>query len=335
MVCIYGTLNGGANWFPRCDNIVNSDPSEYLAIACPSKYLCYVGGTPAPASYEGALIKMTIAPAEGNRQIASITPAFINQPLSHLLSTNPVNSIAWTSTNDCEVAGGLIVIPFCSQPPCAAPIPYGPDVEKTTDGGHDWSEVYDATQAPENGASFNAIACASENECYAVGSLNNSPDVKAPNAGIADAVVATTTGTPLQFPLGNFSDIACPSTTICYATRTGAGGVLFNNLNKAALPAAMSSVSDWYRIASSDIFNGISCPKVTRCFAVGGAIGVHYAIPYVSGSPAFILPIKNGNPRSVVDVAAAYFLNAIACPTTKVCYAVGEGTSGNVYIDRY
>lgn len=121
--------------------------------------------------------------------------------------------------------------------------------------------------------------------------------------------------------------VACPNTHSCFAV----GRHLIRSREKT-LVMRMNGTS-WSMVASptppgkiNALLNGVSCAKATDCFAVGS---------YENNSWSRTL-IERWNGKSWSIVASPNppgenfaTLNAIACPTTTSCAAVGNDTSSS------
>jgi len=193
----------------------------------------------------------------------------------------------------------------------------------TSDGGHTWLMRHSG--APRGLAS---VACPSRQVCYAVGSVGT---IVATRDGgqtwqdeslplIVRSALATQGGrdrarhrltarsaqaragagdTPL------LTDIACPTVTICYASggqvvRTTDGGHRWT----VGPPQTMDGNGYFWS-------NGIACPLPITCSLVGEQGRV-------------LLTTDSGRTWSTQTTPMTQTLQSIACPSTQVCYAVGD-----------
>ena len=134
----------------------------------------------------------------------------------------------------------------------------------------------------------------------------------------AEASATTNSGstwTTQTVPSGTnyLNDIACPSTTTCYAV--GA-----SNSNSGAILATTNSGSTWttQTVPSGTYYlKAIACPSTTTCYAVGeNSSG--------SGGAIILATTNSGSTWTTQTVpSGTEFLYGIACPSATTCYAVG------------
>ncbi len=170
-------------------------------------------------------------------------------------------------------------------------------------------------------AYLSGIACPTAN-CFAVGLGTTGPAggaVLPINNGVAGTAKPEA---GVSYP----SSIACPTSSGCFAVGTmssqgkqwGAVVSLTNGSSGNVQPAA----------GTSDL-SSIACATSSVCYAVG--MGVH-----ADGTSAGVVaPVNNGVPGVAVPVLglpyapSVAYVNAIACPTSTACYAVGKNVLAN------
>ncbi len=110
---------------------------------------------------------------------------------------------------------------------------------------------------------------------------------------------------------GTSSDIACPSTTTCYAVGT-------NSSSEDKIFSTSTGGAKWTQVnAPSGVktLSSISCPSITTCYAVGAGS---------SGSGVVAATTDGGSSwRQQVAPGGMYGLYGVACPSITTCYAVG------------
>ncbi len=222
------------------------------------------------------------------------------------------------------------------------------------------STVRSTPKRPKNGIdALMAIACPTKTSCYAVG-FEGSPDAGTAllvHVSAAGAVLGLTTGTG-----SSFGPIVCPSSELCLMGAYGQKTASIELLSKGR-PGAK------HDLPAGTYIEAIGCYKATACYAlVGhsatgdtnelfpvnpktGAIGAAATFSAFSGSgltcptaseclvvghtgsgssykPAVVV-VTHGKPAHSVGYPGTN-LNAIACATPKLCYAVGLGSAGAI-----
>ncbi len=122
--------------------------------------------------------------------------------------------------------------------------------------------------------------------------------------------------------------ISCPSVSVCFVTGEYGQG------DDSGGPASMYATTDGgqkWQIqslpAAAFWLDSISCAITSECVAVG----------YSPGGGPLILTTVNGGARWTVpslpaSTKSAYGIEGVACPTSKVCFAVGSGPAGGVIL---
>ena len=309
---IVRTADGGTTWSTIFQNIT-SDPVD---VSCPTTTTC-VG-----AFQSGTTITSSDGGVTWNNQVA-------------------------------VAAAGLTGISCPSTTVCFATDAGGPGkVYVTTNAGASWALSFDLATDPLAGSikSFRAINCPNVSTCNAVGlsgllatttdggvhwrtdntlSSANVTSVSCPTAGTCFAATdtpailrsgdsggnwATQFGGNIPTPpgvlygsSGSFAAISCPSAIACFAVG-GSGLIVATTTGGAA----------WSKSAppgTSDILLSISCPGASDCYAAGISPGLDPGGVEVThdGGSTWTKHALNG-----ADSA-----DAVDCPSTTTCFAVG------------
>ena len=188
---------------------------------------------------------------------------------------------------------------------------------------------------PADTGALQAIACPSTTSCYAVGDSSNGKTAIFSLAPSSSASRGTPTWVSDVVPAdtGALQAIACPSTTSCYAVGelsvSGAPGIAIVLSLASRASRRPTWVSDVVPADAAGTLDAIACPSSTSCYAVGSAVD---SAAY--RSRVVIISLLSARPPTwvsdVVPADAAGTLDAIACPSSTSCYAVGSlsGTLG-------
>jgi hypothetical protein len=162
----------------------------------------------------------------------------------------------------------------------------------------------------------------------AVSLVGGTVAVMAEPAAAAPAWSIKTSPTPAGTPLSSFSNIACASTTLCFAVgqytfdfdRTQAMVKKWNGANWTLSPVPAPAG------ATSTSLTGVRCRSATSCFAVGNyrtqTATRTFILRWVNTSGWTIM--ASPTPAGTVDVN----LTSIACPSATSCFAVGQYDNG-------
>ena len=148
-----------------------------------------------------------------------------------------------------------------------------------------WS-VSDSMTAPVT--AIQSVACPSSSDCYAVG--ENSDDEYDTDSGIIlSSTNGGTTWNTQSDPAGStsLSNIACPSTTTCYAT-----GSYFNGSKTSAIVVGTTDSGATWGVENLPTaiirLTVISCPSTTKCFAIGHeSNSVYFALVTTDGGASW------------------------------------------------
>jgi hypothetical protein len=290
--------------------------ADLRAIACPTSDKCYAVGEASGHSY---VITLTGGVAS--------TPVETGWPHS-------LNSIACPTSDTCYAVGSE----FNTDPTVGGiivPITYG--------------QLGNLIPVPGFWGLRN-IACPTAHTCYATGiapgttrSITGGTVPASTVVPITDGVV----GTSLPLPISDVN-IACPTSSACVligATPTvlSAGGSGVVGGNAAAVALIDGSVAQTgIQMTDAGRLLGLACPVADTCYAVGSSTvqqpGVcgnpdpsvcallqsSGALAHSSQTTSAIVILQNGGaptPARVADNVGE--LDAIACPTSDTCYAVG------------
>jgi hypothetical protein len=184
-----------------------------------------------------------------------------------------------------------------------------PEIFLTADAGGTWSSV----TPPAGLGNVSGIVCPTVSSCYLVGGDGGTMIFSTTDSG---ATWNSTAALPPDFLASG--SIACPSTTTCYDV-----GDSSDTQNQAIVVTTTDSGATWtpeYLPTPSSTFLGspIACPSVTACF-VSDYKSSAYQIQATTDSgstwTAQKLPKDSGH------------ISALACPSTSICYGVGENAT--------
>lgn len=302
-----------------------SSPKQASGLTCPTARTCYVEGNSATSGSGPNDINALYVSGDGG-QTWSVLPV----PAGVTFTSD----LACTMASDC-VAGGLY---------------YGHQgvYLSTTSGGHSWR----VTPLGAGADQIIDLTCTSATSCR--GLLQTSTSMLWDYMGLAGPgikLISTVDGgqhfTISSFPAGTSAQsLSCPTSTHCVASgvpipRGNAGQEEPDSTTSAVLVTDNGGAS-WQRVALPQHV-GVSLPEITcsdaaHCTLLGYVIG--------PGSQGGSMPVSGGgkytypDQYSVVGFSAdggrswtirklpknipGPFLNSLACPTARVCYAVGQ-----------
>jgi photosystem II stability/assembly factor-like uncharacterized protein len=332
-------------------------------LSCPTTSVCVAAGSCCSQPSIGFVLRTADAGVSWSTVVLPVTswPTDVSCP-SNSTCVAALNSGATTTSADggatwssavTAAPAGLSGISCPSTTVCFATGGGSPGkVYVTTNAGASWSLSFDVATDPLAGStkSFRAINCPSVSTCNAVGlsgllatttdggthwrtdntlSNANVTNVSCPTAGTCFATTdtsailrSTDTGGDwaVQFG-GNFSPgpsfsygaagsydaISCPSATACFAVG-GYGYVVATTTGGAA----------WRKSApqgTTDVLLSISCPGASDCYAAGISPGL---------DPGGIeVTHDGGNTWTKHGLIGADSADAMSCPSTTTCFAVG------------
>jgi hypothetical protein len=162
--------------------------------------------------------------------------------------------------------------------------------------------------------------------------------------GIAQPASATqswsvaTSPSPLGPPSGSLTSVSCPSKDACFAVGSyGPDGTNPKTLAERWNGTRWSVMTSPNPIGATDSqLSGVSCPSTTSCFAVGSYATAstfnNTLVEHWNGTAWSILASPNPIPSDQGD----NILNAVSCPSTTSCFAVGGYTdSPKHFVERW
>jgi photosystem II stability/assembly factor-like uncharacterized protein len=288
------TTNGGKSW---AQETLESQSFAYVdALACRSTSVCEA------LTYNDDTSVAWRTTDAGTKWVTTTLP----------LTTGDVGAIACSSTSVCVAAGYGVA---ASGATSSAAV-----VLRTTNNAKRWV----VAEALSTGITeLNAIACRSASVCEAGG--DSASAVRTTDGGtrwVSEALPAGVTGV---------ETVACPSTLVCEAVD---GDLAFRTTD-----GGKTWVSETLPSGSGQA-EAIACPSTSVCEAVGEtstAVAVTlFACPSTSACPvldasskgpgAVALRTSDGGRRWVsktLPSTSGKLLNAVACPTTSICEAIG------------
>ncbi len=288
------TTNGGKSW---AQETLESQSFAYVdALACRSTSVCEA------LTYNDDTSVAWRTTDAGTKWVTTTLP----------LTTGDVGAIACSSTSVCVAAGYGVA---ASGATSSAAV-----VLRTTNNAKRWV----VAEALSTGITeLKAIACRSASVCEAGG--DSASAVRTTDGGtrwVSEALPAGVTGV---------ETVACPSTLVCEAVD---GDLAFRTTD-----GGKTWVSETLPSGSGQA-EAIACPSTSACEAVGEtstAVAVTlFACPSTSACPvldasskgpgAVALRTSDGGRRWVsktLPSTSGKLLNAVACPTTSICEAIG------------
>jgi hypothetical protein len=223
-------------------------------------------------------------------------------------------------------------------------------VIETLSGGS-WTAMTAPAPAADNDVNLQALSCPAAGSCVAVGYYEDT-------SGSIHGLIDTLSGgiwTATAVPVGGLDpaasaqvvlhQVACPAAGSCAAT----GGYVDTSGHRQGLLASLTDGTWTVTTAPTSglnpgpwtspalTFSSLSCPAAGSCFAVGYYLGVPdkqdgLIATLANGTwSAVTAPVSGLNPPAGSNTADIVNLNAVSCPSTGSCVAVGvyQDTSNN------
>jgi hypothetical protein len=315
--------------------------SQLTAVSCWSAAACTAVGSYTDASggsfllaerWNGATWTIQPTPGAGQFNGVSCTSAtaciavgatdFALFPFSGVTLAETWNGTTWTATQT-SGAGSLNAI-SCTSPTACVAVGETPSGSGLTES---WNGATWTVQPGSGGGPWVGLSCVSADACWAARTD--------PTGGIADSWDGTSwTALPLPQPQLSppnpfYSAISCPALNTCT--------VVLNNLSMAGSGglALRWDGTAWstqpLQLPAREYVNtigGVSCPSAMTCTAVGSD-----SISESNGPESYgpLLERWDGSswfaqPPPAPYQSAGAVLNAVSCPSTTSCMAVGEGS---------
>jgi photosystem II stability/assembly factor-like uncharacterized protein len=260
-------------------------------IACPSTSVCYAAGT--DSSKAGDVLRTSDT---GIRWRSETLPSGVDG----------ITGISCPSVSACfATEGGSILM--------------------THDSGTTWKRP----NIPQ-GSNVVSIACPSVVRCYAAGTIDDEGPSVLETTDSGSRWTSQTVPPALgdaAFAVGGLTDIACPSTSVCYAVSEDGDYVV-----------STDSGSDWTIGQGSDdgsVVEGggglnpygdaITCPSTTMCVTNGTSKNLG-----PDSIPTGILVTADSG-RTWISERTPLLMGVfgVSCPSTRVCFAIGAGGIGS------
>lgn len=193
-----------------------------------------------------------------------------------------------------------------------------------------WSAVTGAGAAGTDNA-LNAVACPSPTVCVAVGSaFNGSTDQTLAETLNGSTWTLSASADPAGSSDSILTAVSCTSATSCLAVGYWVDGSTDETLVESWNGATWSIVSSPDPAGSGALLYGVSCAGTGTCLAVGFELTAT-----ASGTTQQALAESStGGTWSLVTMPAlsgeaASLLDAVSCPSTTYCLAVGSASDGS------
>ena len=167
------------------------------------------------------------------------------------------------------------------------------------------------------------VACPSVTTCFAVGDYHSG--FSGPRTLIekwdGKAWTIMKSPNPPDATEISLSGVSCASVTSCFAVGSAQGGVAAKTLLEQWNGTTWKIVGNAPKLSGTNGLAGVSCPSIATCVAVGHVMGGKLQKTLVerwNGSTWSV--VKSANPLHFTRAQ----LSGVACPTTKVCFAVGD-----------
>ena len=320
------------------------------AVSCPGRRHCIAVGTYS-TDPEGATTHELIARWNGTNWALMASP-----DLPSLFGFGGLTGVSCTTAGDCSAVGGShrvdrwngaswSLAPFASSnssqsqltqvscPSATNCYAVGSYLTGTTGktlvehwNGSTWSIVTTPNPSGAIDASFSGVSCPGANNCYAVGSYDNSTTGKTLVEhwnGSTWSIVATPS--PSGATYASLSGVSCPSATSCFAVGSYSTATTDKTFVQRWNGSSWSIVAT--PIPSGALFEnlaGVTCTSPASCYAVGGYVSNSTAgftfgtlVEYWNGTSWSI--VSSPNPSSPSFAA----LTGVACSSATDCEAVG------------
>ena len=297
----------GSGWSVYgASNATQNGIENFVAISCWSPERCRAVG---PAQNGSDILS---EPLHGSHWVSS---ALID-PLGPLPSV--LNGVSCPSPTSCIAVGSFV--PGNSMP-----------LAETWNGSA-WTTENVPTPAGAASAQLNAVSCPSVATCTAVGSSTMS------DGGSSHGLVETWSGgswriqSSPQVADSALTGVSCGSPTSCVAVGAQSSGAhtlaqVWNGSTWAIEPTPEPPT------AEASVLNAVSCSAATACTAVGSTTD------RASGSSNALAERWNGSSWTVQVTPSTTLgedeLNAVSCPSSSACTAVGESDSEQTLVDRW
>ena len=336
------TANGGASW----SSPVVAAPYGLTGVSCPTASTCYATSSQAPGH-------VYVTQNSGT----SWTLSFDLATDAHAGSSDAFNAIDCPTAIDCYAVGpaGLIAITSdggvnwhtsfapmavnltdvsCSSSFGCVAASAGSMVFRTTNFGADWS-----VESGDPGYGLRGVSCP-KNVAFGFCAVVGTAGGIATYAGGPDWPKLLPTGSST-----NLKAIACPDAGVCYAVGYPGSDILQTQDYGLSW--------DEKSTFSTDQLNAISCPTINTCYAAGWPGTVYLTTTGGGGwargpSPLFgsdttftgigcysvygcvtvgtsVMSMSDGSTWHVENPGTSQTLNAVKCPSSNLCVAVGAG----------
>lgn len=290
---VVATADGGRRWTNERLPMGGGGMVGLAALACVSPAVCVGVGT---APHPGVPVIVTSDDGGVSWRFAPVS----------------AEGSLTTSVGD---ATGTYATVSCSQRRCAAVAETLPGlglVAMSGDGGRTWRE-----QSLGPGGSFAAVTCAAAGGCLAAGSTGNGA------ATIALSGADSRWSEPYVGPGTSWSALSCPSSRHCVA-----GGMAAPVPVAAAVMASEDGGAQWSAGRLPAGLTGITaldCPTTSRCLGLGEVTPSQRLAQDGNEAVATVLSSGDGGLTWRRDRIASppIALDALSCPTSSLCYAVG------------
>jgi hypothetical protein len=351
----------GSSWtIQSTPNPAGAVTTNLVGVSCSSASQCVsvgfspVPGTPLAESWDGSSWTLQSVPSPADADSSILSRVSCASPMAcvavgfyldsagarHTLAEG-WNGSSWSLQPTPEPVGAkgsfLDGVSCTSPTACVAVGSYVNSAGTTVtliDGwdGTSWSLQQSPNPAGATDSELNGVSCPTAAACTAVGFYSNGPGTDLPLAEARSGGGWVIQAVPLPAAAGNvarFTTVSCSAATAC--TALGFLG------SQGPLPAGFAerwdgstwTVQPIARPATADevVLFGITCAASTDCIAVGSYIDStsHAELTLAEawdGGSWTVQP--SPNPPGAHGSA----LNAVSCPTTTVCTAVGWSFSG-------
>ncbi len=282
------TANGGKSWTTKP---MPAKAADAVELECPTTSTCLASGDSSPVIW-------TTADA-GTVWHASTLPRAAG-----------VGDVSCGSATACEAVG---IAAQNGQPP---------GMWRTTTAGGSWkaqavppaSDGFNKAYAPSVG--LNSVVCHGADDCLLFGTAQ----ARFISFYVFGFVVRTLNGggkwtqPPLPIGIGRLGGVSCASISVCEVVGSLPTGIFLGTTH-----AGSSWVVQLETVLEvGGAYLDVACSNAKDCAAVGGA-----DTGPTSGVGAIAMTTDGGAKWSTTQVPSAFSLSGVACPSAKVCFAVG------------
>lgn len=228
-----------------------------------------------------------------------------------------------------------IVVDCLSSAVCFAAVDYGSAYDDDQGvgiyeswGTDSWSNITPVALSAEEGDSINALQCFSGDDSYDCTAVGSNPEGR---LSITTTDSWSTYEENVSGESGDhFSSVSCTSADDCLAvepTSVDGYGYVDEAYRLIGNSWSLQPLTQYPGALGGSVFNSVYCSTASWCIVLG-----QYYTPV---EPPFLAESFDGgaswDAESLPSAAASYssVLSGLACPSSKICFAVGTDSTGD------